>query len=43
MIICDALWVMLAIYNLSGVLLLTRTVRGSKDLPTHGAEPHPAG
>ena len=33
----DALWVTLAIYNLSGVLLLTRALRSEKDLPTHSA------
>lgn len=34
----DALWVTLTIYNLSGVLLLTRTIRGNKDLPAGPAQ-----
>jgi hypothetical protein len=33
----DALWVTLTIYNLSGLLLLTRSLRGDKDLPTQRA------
>lgn len=31
----DALWVTLALYNLSGLLLLTRPLRRDKDLPSH--------